>query len=74
MTTILPSSPGRPVHRAVLELALAATFRDFEDAITGHAGAQAIVTRNTHDFSKATLPVFTPAELIKALDVLGSKE
>ena len=62
----------------MLELALAATSRDFEDAVlhaaAHHAGAQAIVTRNTHDFSKATLPVFTPAELIKALDVLGSKE
>ena len=61
MTTILPSSPGRPVHRAVLALALAATLRDFEDAglhaAAHHAGAQAIVTRNTHDFSKATLPV-----------------
>jgi hypothetical protein len=32
------------------------------------------VTRNIRDFSKATMPVFTPAELINALDVLGSKE
>ena len=35
------------------------------------AGAQALVTRNIRDFGKATLPVFTPAELINALDVLG---
>lgn len=67
-----------PVNRAVLEQALAATFRDFEDAVlhaaAHHAGAQAIVTRNIRDFSKATMPVFMPAELISALDVLGSKE
>ena len=74
MTTILPSSPGPPVPPGRTRTSLCRHVRDFEDAITGHAGAQAIVTRNTHDFSKATLPVFTPAELIKALDVLGSKE
>lgn len=66
-----------PVNRAVLEQALAASFTDFEDAVLHaaacHAGVQSIVTRNIRDFSKATLPVFTPAELINALEVLGGQ-
>lgn len=66
-----------PVNRGVLEQALAASFSDFEDAVLHaaacHAGVQSIVTRNVRDFSKATLPVFTPVELINALQVLGSQ-
>jgi len=66
-----------PVNRAVFEQALAASFTDFEDAVLHaaacHAGVQLIVTRNVRDFSKATLPVFTPAELINALEVLGGQ-
>lgn len=66
-----------PVNRAVLEQALAASFTDFEDAVLHaaacHAGVQSIVTRNVRDFSKATLPVFAPGELINALEVLGGQ-
>jgi predicted nucleic acid-binding protein len=66
-----------PVNRGVLEQALTASFTDFEDAVLHaaacHAGVQSIVTRNVRDFHKATLPVFTPAELINALEVLGGQ-
>ena len=67
-----------PVNRVVLEQALAASFTDFEDAVLHaaacQAGVQSIVTRNVRDFSKAALPVFTPAELISALSVLDGPE
>jgi hypothetical protein len=65
------------VNRSVLEQALTASFTDYEDAVLHaaacHAGVQSIVTRNVCDFSKAILPVFTPTELINALEVLGSQ-
>lgn len=45
-------------------------FADFEDAVVHEAahaaGAGAIVTRNTGDFAKATIPVFDPHELLAA--------
>lgn len=60
-----------PVNRAVLENALDLRFADFEDAVLHEAGrvvgADALTTRNTTDFSKATLRVYTPEELIAAL-------
>lgn len=66
-----------PVNRVVLEQALADSFTDFEDAVLHaaacHVGAQLIVTRNVRDFSKATLPIFTPTELINALEVLSQR-
>jgi len=33
-----------------------------------HAGAEAIVTRSVKDFTKAKLLVFSPLELLAALD------
>lgn len=65
-----------PVNRLVLETALAAGFTDFEDAVlheaAGHAGVQAIVTRDPKGYLLATLPVFSPDELTRALDA-GAK-
>ena len=67
-----------PVNRIVLEQAIAASFTDFEDAVLHaaacHGGVHSIVTRNVRDFSKATLPVFTPPELINALEVLSRQD
>jgi predicted nucleic acid-binding protein len=61
-----------PVHRPVLEAALKADFSDFEDAVihasAHHVKAEAIVTRNTKDFAKATLPIYTAHELLKILE------
>jgi predicted nucleic acid-binding protein len=60
-----------PVTSAVLENALALTFKDYEDAViheaARHAGADAIVTRDTVGFKSSTLPVYTPDELLGLL-------
>ena len=56
------------VDRSVLKSALELSFSDFEDAVLHEAGrvsgVAAIVTRNTRDFAKATLPVLSPDELL----------
>lgn len=61
-----------PVTHIVLEDALALPFGDFEDAVlheaARHAGAQGIVTRNTADFARASLAIYSPADLRVALD------
>lgn len=61
-----------PVQRRVLENAAASDFSDFEDAVLHEAalesGADGIVTRNTDDFASATLSIYTPHELVRALN------
>ena len=61
-----------PVTRAVLTDALDLGFHDYEDAVlheaARHASADAIVTRNTADFTDATLPVYTPTELVQIIE------
>lgn len=63
-----------PVNRLVLEDAVAAKFKDFEDAVlyaaACHAGAKYIVTRNSTDFKNSKLPIFEPREFINALELL----
>lgn len=63
-----------PVGRAVIEDALALGFADFEDAVlheaARHARAAAVVTRNAKDFQPSALPIHTPAELLRLLDLL----
>lgn len=60
------------VNRSVLERALASSMQDFEDAVLAEAGALAgatiIVTRNARDFSRASLPAFTPQEFLVQFD------
>ncbi len=60
-----------PVDRQVLEAALRLDFTDYEDAVVHEAaracGAAGIVTRNGKDFVRATLPVFSPDELLSAI-------
>lgn len=57
-----------PINKNVLKGALKLEFKDFEDAVLNEAGNQAnvevIVTRNTKDFKKATIPVYTPDEFL----------
>ncbi len=59
------------VDRVVLDSALDLDFGDFEDAVLHEAaragGMAAIVTRDTRDFTNATLPVFKPHELLAAV-------
>ncbi len=62
------------VNKSVLERALASPMRDFEDAVVAEAGvlagARMIVTRNTRDFSRASLPVLTPQEFLVQFDTV----
>lgn len=52
----------------VLQDALTLAFNDYEDAVqhaaATHARLEAIITRNTSDFTNATLPVFTPTNFL----------
>ena len=60
-----------PVNRSVLEDAVSIRFEDFEDAVIHEAARQAdadgIVTRNTRDFTAATLSVYNPGELVQVV-------
>jgi predicted nucleic acid-binding protein len=68
---ILAAMPVCSVDQMVLQTALTLPFRDYEDAVQ-HAsavvnGLDAIVTRDIQDFAGATVPVFSPAELVSQL-------
>ncbi len=62
------------VNRVVLEGALRIKFGDFEDAVSHEAarqvGAEAIVTRNTRDYKKSIIPVYSPSELVRLLEAV----
>lgn len=54
----------------IIRLSLKTDFKDYDDAIQYHCAlsipeVQAIITRNTKDFKKSTLPVLTPTEALK---------
>jgi len=56
----------------IIRQSLKTDFKDYEDAIQYYCALSIpdidfIVTRNTKDFKKSSLPVFTPAEAIAAL-------
>ena len=59
------------VTRAVLEDALEADDRDYEDAVlyksAYHSGVDLIVTRDRSGFGKADMPVMNPKELLVLL-------
>ncbi|MFC1746204.1 PIN domain-containing protein [Candidatus Riflebacteria bacterium] len=56
------------VDKLILENAMKAKFKDYEDAVVYESGigikADSIVTRNPRDFKKAKIPIFTPEELL----------
>lgn len=62
------------VNRAVIKDALTSKFSDFEDAViyqaAYHAGAEAIITRNVKDFKLSKLPVYSPIEILKILQII----
>ncbi|MEI7833747.1 MAG: PIN domain-containing protein [bacterium] len=63
-----------PITHLVLADALLLPFTDFEDAVLHEAARQAgvdgIVTRNCTDFKGASLPIYTPDELLILLQAL----
>jgi predicted nucleic acid-binding protein len=58
-----------PVDERTIDLALASSFTDFEDAIQYYAAlsfeVEAIVTRNHQDYKAATLPILTAEECVE---------
>lgn len=60
-----------PVTELVLSSALARAFSDFEDAVLDAAAelvsVNALITRDAEGFRLSKLPVFTPAELLRAM-------
>jgi predicted nucleic acid-binding protein len=61
------------VTNAIIRQSLKTDFKDYEDAIQYYCALSIpkidfIVTRNTKDFKKSTLPVLTPNEAISSLE------
>lgn len=60
-----------PVDSVVIDKAIASKFDDFEDAMQYYSalreGADAIITRNTVDFSAAQIDIFEPQAFIDML-------
>jgi predicted nucleic acid-binding protein len=67
-----------PVNRTVIEHALVSKFSDFEDAVlyqaARHAGAKAIVTRDLKGFKESELPVYSPDEMLTALQLSNTRD
>lgn len=59
------------VGRSILEAALSSNLSDFEDAVqlacAVHENLDAIITRDTQDFTDATLPILSAGELLQRL-------
>ncbi|MDR0876548.1 MAG: PIN domain-containing protein [Treponema sp.] len=57
-----------PVDHPIVAEALKSDFGDFEDALQHDAavrnGCDSIITRNTGDYKKSKLPVYTPDEFV----------
>lgn len=61
------------VTKAIIQQSLKTDFNDYEDAIQYYCALSLpeidfIVTRNTKDFKKSTLPVMNPSEAMAALN------
>lgn len=65
------------VNRPVLMDAIDSQFADYEDAVlyqsAYHASLKGIVTRDTSDFKRSEIAIYSPRELIGALDNLHSE-
>lgn len=72
--TLLGLFEVAPVTRAVLTDALDLDFNDYEDAVlheaARHAGAEAVVTRDSSGFRAARLTLYAPDELLRFLDAV----
>jgi predicted nucleic acid-binding protein len=68
VSTLLALFHVAPVNEIVLKSALDSSFTDYEDAVLHqaalHANLDGIVTRNAPDFSNASLPIYSPEELL----------
>ncbi|MDR1453623.1 MAG: PIN domain-containing protein [Candidatus Margulisbacteria bacterium] len=61
------------VDDLIIQKALESGFADFEDAVQYFTAVQNkidyIITRNTEDYKKSTIPVYTPAEFLKMTEL-----
>jgi predicted nucleic acid-binding protein len=59
------------VNKVILKSASDSDFSDFEDAVLYHSGVLAsvdgFVTRNSKDFKTASLPTYSPTELLNII-------
>jgi len=64
-----------PLDQAMLKSADGLPMADFEDAVqaaaAAAAGLDALITRNTKDYTNAPLPILTPAEALARLASAG---
>lgn len=71
ITQILQLFKIAEVNTEVLELSLSSSFKDFEDAVQYYSGevcgVGGLVTRNVKDYQYASLPIYTPLELLTIL-------
>lgn len=69
--TLLSVFDVAPITWETLSDALNLNFADFEDAVlheaARHSGAVGIVTRDPKGFSKASLRIYSPSELVRTL-------
>jgi len=65
------------VNDQIIQKALESEFKDFEDAIQYFTALEnnidCIITRNTKDYIKSSIPVYSPAELLYIMDTEKSK-
>lgn len=77
ITRLLMLFSVAPITHLVLADALLLPFTDFEDAVLHEAarqvGVDGIVTRNGADFKAATLPIYTPEELLVLTGAIPGK-
>jgi pyridoxal biosynthesis lyase PdxS len=63
------------VDDSILQKALESGFGDFEDAVQYFTAVQNeidyIITRNTEDYKKSVIPVYTPTEFLKMMTLKG---
>ena len=61
------------VDDSIIHKALESEFSDFEDAIQYFTAKEnnmdCIITRNVNDFKKSVIPVYTPTELLKIIEM-----
>ena len=75
VTDLLTAFQVIPIDAPVLRTAQSMPMADFEDAVQAAAapaaGLDAVVTRNTRDYTGAPLPILTPAEMLARLASAG---
>ena len=63
------------VDDSIIHKALESDFNDFEDAIQYFTAIEnnmdCIITRNVNDYKKSIIPVYTPTELLKQIEIKG---